>query len=122
MVFQITIRAASCKEVADDPEAVKKVAQMYWDAEKGSTPTSVLLPWLPSTARKRKLKATQDLFLLFKQIIDDRTAKGRVEDDPLQTLLDMGDGANDIVGVGVQFFIVLRDIEVTLMHRDHQIS
>lgn len=97
MVFQLTIRAASCKEVADDPEAVKKVTKLYWDAEKGSTPTSVLLPWFPSAARKRKLKATQDLFMLFKQHVDDRKATGRVEEDPMQSLIDAGDGANDIV-------------------------
>ncbi len=99
MVFQLTIRAASCKEVADDPEAVKKVTKLYWDAEKGSTPTSVLLPWFPSAARKRKLKATQDLFMLFKQHVDDRKATGRVEEDPMQSLIDAGDGANDIVTV-----------------------
>ena len=99
MVFQITIRAASCKEVSDDPEAVKRVAKLYWDAEKGSTPTSVLLPWLPSAARKRKLKATQDLYMLFKNHIDDRTTTGRSEDDPMQSLIDAGDGASDICGV-----------------------
>ena len=100
MVFQLTIRAASCREIADDPEAVKKVTQLYWDAEKGSTPTSVLLPWFPSPARKRKVKATQELYMLLKASVDDRKENGKVEDDPMQALIDEGDGPNDIVQVG----------------------
>jgi len=102
MVFQLTIRAASCKDIADDPELVKRVSELYWDSEKGSTPTSVLLPWFPSPARKRKVKATQDLYNLLKSVIDDRKNNGKVEDDPMQALIDEGDGSNDIVQVYIK--------------------
>lgn len=97
MVFQLTIRAAACREVADDPALVKRVAKLYWDMEKGATPTSVLLPWLPSPARKRKQKATTELYLLFKNLLDKRIEGGRTEDDPAQYLLDEGDSVNDII-------------------------
>lgn len=97
MVFQLTIRAAACREVADDPALVKRVAKLYWDMEKGATPTSVLLSWLPSPARKRKQKATTELYLLFKNLLDKRIEEGRTEDDPAQYLLDEGDSVNDII-------------------------
>jgi len=97
MVFQLTIRAASCREIADDADEVKRVTDLYWKMEKGSTPTAILFPWLPVPARKRRNDATMDLYLLIKKHVDKRKADGRVEADAMQVLLDEGDGENDIV-------------------------
>ncbi|KAH8102335.1 cytochrome P450 [Phellopilus nigrolimitatus] len=96
-VFQLTIRAASCREIADDPAAVKRVMQLYWDMENGVSAASRLLGWFPSTVRKRKQQATADLYLLLKGAIDKRKEEGRREDDSVQVLLDEGDGVNDII-------------------------
>ena len=113
MVFQLTARAAACREVADDPALVARVAKLYWEMEKGATPSAVLLPWLPSTARKRKQQATTELFLLLKNILDKRVEEGRTEQDPAQYLLDDGDSVTEIVafiisalfaGIGIYFF------------------
>lgn len=41
------------KEIADDPEAVKKLTDFYWELEKGSGAVPVLLPWLPTPAKKK---------------------------------------------------------------------
>ena len=57
------------------------------------------MPWLPSKARKLKLDSTMDLYLLVKDIIDDRAKTGRREKDAMQVLIDEGDGVNDIVQV-----------------------
>ena len=67
--------------------------------EKGSTPASVLFPWFPSAARKRKNAATNDLYLLLKKHLDARQEEGRREEDAVQVLIDEGDGVNDIVQV-----------------------
>ena len=40
-----------------------------------------------------------DLYLLVKDIIDDRAKTGRREKDAMQVLIDEGDGVNDIVQV-----------------------
>ncbi|KAH8114660.1 cytochrome P450 [Phellopilus nigrolimitatus] len=96
-VFQLTIRATSCREIADDPVAVKRVAQLYWDMENGVSAASRLLTWFPSTVRKRKQQATADLCLLLKGAIDKRKEEGRREDDSVQVLLDEGDGVNDVI-------------------------
>ena len=97
MVFQLTIRAVACREIADSPEAVARVENLYWDMEKGSAVTAILLPWLPSPARRRKVKATTDLYLMLKGILDKRIEEGRTEEDPAQALLDDGNSVNDIV-------------------------
>jgi sterol 14-demethylase len=61
MVFQLTIRASTCREIADSVEDCKKLERLYWQVEKGSTPTSVLLPWIPSKAQKLKVAATTEM-------------------------------------------------------------
>lgn len=99
MVFQLTVRAGSCREIADDPVVVERVAQLYRDIERGSTAATVLLPWLPSLARKRKANATKEIYGILKSIVDERERTGRTEVDALQVLIDEGDGDNDIVMV-----------------------
>ncbi|CAE6338414.1 unnamed protein product, partial [Rhizoctonia solani] len=49
-VFQLTIRAAGAREIADSVERCKHLEELYWKVEKGSTAASLLLPWLPSKA------------------------------------------------------------------------
>ncbi|KAG9093831.1 hypothetical protein FRC06_011361, partial [Ceratobasidium sp. 370] len=72
MVFQLTIRATACREIADSIEECKKMETLYWHVEKGSTPTSVLLPWFPSPARNLKKAATTDIYNWFDGIIKAR--------------------------------------------------
>ncbi|QRV80118.1 cytochrome P450 family protein [Ceratobasidium sp. AG-Ba] len=97
MVFQLTIRAASCREISDSVENCKRMEKLYWLVEKGSTPTSLLLPWLPSTSRKLKTEATTKLYNWFDDIIKARQAENRREEDALQDLLDMGDSTADVI-------------------------
>ncbi|CCO32821.1 hypothetical protein BN14_06884 [Rhizoctonia solani AG-1 IB] len=61
IVFQLTIRAFGAREIADSVEKCKELERIYWRVEMGSTPTSVLLPWLPSDARKQKVAATGEM-------------------------------------------------------------
>ncbi|KAJ1301352.1 hypothetical protein OPQ81_003751 [Rhizoctonia solani] len=97
IVFQLTIRAAGAREIADSIEKCKEVEKLYWSVEMGSTPTSVLLPWLPSEARKRKVAATGKIYNLFDGIIKARQSEGRREDDALQVLMDLGDSTPEII-------------------------
>ncbi|KAG8743136.1 hypothetical protein FRC10_000353 [Ceratobasidium sp. 414] len=97
IVFQLTIRAAACREIADSVENCKQMEKLYWLVEKGSTPTTVLMPWLPSKARKLKTKATTEIYNWFDNIIKARQAEGRREEDALQVLMDMGDSTADII-------------------------
>ncbi|QRV97067.1 cytochrome P450 family protein [Ceratobasidium sp. AG-Ba] len=97
MVFQLTIRAAACREIADSVESCKRMEKLYWMVEKGSTPTSLLLPWLPSMSLKLKWEATLEMYRWLDDIIKARQAENRREEDALQDLLDMGDSTTDII-------------------------
>ncbi|GAB1525707.1 cytochrome P450 family protein [Rhizoctonia solani] len=104
-VFQLTIRAAGAREIADSVEKCKQLEELYWKVEKGSTAASLLLPWLPSAARKQKVDSTTEIYTIFDQIIKDRQREGRREEDALQTFIDQGDSMVDIIGfvMGVLF-------------------
>ncbi|CCO32823.1 hypothetical protein BN14_06886 [Rhizoctonia solani AG-1 IB] len=97
IVFQLTIRAVGAREIADSVEKCKELERMYWRVETGTTPTSVLLPWLPSDARKRKVAATGEIFNVFDGIIKARKSEDRREEDALQVLMDLGDSTTEII-------------------------
>ncbi|CAE6426353.1 unnamed protein product [Rhizoctonia solani] len=97
IVFQLTIRAVAAREIADSVEKCKELEELYWRVEMGSTPTSVLLPWLPSDARKKKVAATGEMYSIFDGIIEARRSEGRREEDALQVLMDLGDSTPDII-------------------------
>ncbi|GAB1524246.1 hypothetical protein RhiTH_007399 [Rhizoctonia solani] len=104
-VFQLTIRAAGAREIAESVEKCKQLEELYWKVEKGNTAASLLLPWLPSAARKQKVDSTTEIYTIFDQIIKDRQREGRREEDALQTFIDQGDSTVDIIGfvMGVLF-------------------
>ncbi|KAG8716756.1 hypothetical protein FRC08_008846, partial [Ceratobasidium sp. 394] len=97
IVFQLTIRATACREIADSVESCKRMEKLYWLVEKASTPTTVLMPWLPSKARKLKTEATTEIYNWFDDIIKARQAEGRREEDALQVLLDLGDSTIEVI-------------------------
>ncbi|KAG8687929.1 hypothetical protein FRC11_006364 [Ceratobasidium sp. 423] len=97
-VFQLTIRTAGAREIADSMEKCKQLETLYWKVEKGSTPASLLLPWLPSTARKQKTAATTEIYNMFDEIIKTRQRENRREEDALQVFIDQGDSTVEIIG------------------------
>ncbi|QRV94605.1 cytochrome P450 family protein [Ceratobasidium sp. AG-Ba] len=97
MVFQLTVRAAACREIADSIDDCKRMEELYWQVEQGSTPTSTLFPWFPSPARILKIKATVQIYCWFDAIIKARKEENRREEDTLQVLMDAGDSTADII-------------------------
>lgn len=57
----MTIRMATCRELATNMDDMTKLHQAYWMLEKSNTPTALLLPWFPSAGRKNRKIATQNL-------------------------------------------------------------
>lgn len=99
LVFQLTIRSLSCKEIADDPAVVEELKRLYDTLDMGTTPATVLLPWLPTPAMVKKLMATKRIYDIVCKAISDREASGVQHNDTLQMLLDSGDEKLVVVGV-----------------------
>jgi len=90
IVFQLSIRALSAVEIANDPKRAKKLTEHYWDLERSSGVLPTLFPWIPSEAVKRRNSAGAGLYNMIAEIIDDRAKTGKKENDALQNLIDLG--------------------------------
>ena len=98
-VLQMTVRMASCEELASDPRAVQRLGELYWMLEKSATPLCLLLPWFPSTAKKQKEQATQGLYDLLSHYVDVRRKDNVRNSDAIDVLIADGVDNDNIVGV-----------------------
>ncbi|TFK70165.1 cytochrome P450 [Pluteus cervinus] len=105
LVFLMTVRMATCDELARDPAAIKHIQSLYWTLEKSATPTALLLPWLPVRANKNKEAATKELFGIFYSYIEKRREAKVPRSDAIDVLLADGLDNTAIVGfiLGVVF-------------------
>ncbi|KAF8884914.1 cytochrome P450 [Gymnopilus junonius] len=98
VLFQLTIRSLSCVEISDDPALVARLKVLYDTLDTGTTPATVLLPWLPTPAMIKKLWATKEIYEIVIKAINARESSGISRNDTLQMLLDSGDEKLVVVG------------------------
>lgn len=97
----MTIRMATCKELAEDRKSIDKLMEYYSVLEKSATPVSLLLPWFPGPAKKARERATTALFtLLFKFVMLRREAPAPSM-DAIDVLIGQGHEDQSIVGVSI---------------------
>lgn len=105
LTFQTTIRSLSCSEIADDLELVSRIKQLYDQLDTGTTPSTILLPWLPSWAMAKKLWSTKEIYDIIVDAVKKRQdllttiSEGERPQDTMQLLLDAGDDRMAVVGV-----------------------
>lgn len=99
LIFQTTVRSLTCSEIADDPAIVARLKVLYDKLDHGTTPATVLLPWLPTPAMVKKLWATKQIYDIVARAIATREQSGVSQNDTLQMLLDAKDDKLIIVGV-----------------------
>ena len=99
LTFQATVRCVTCTEIADDPEIVARLRQLFDQVDRGTTPATVLFPWFPSPAIVSKARATKQIYDIIVNAIKVRQQSGVSHNDNLQMFLDSGDELTTIVGV-----------------------
>ncbi|KAG6827320.1 hypothetical protein H0H92_012228 [Tricholoma furcatifolium] len=105
LVFQMTVRLATCRELSEDKESITQLASHYWELEKSATPFSLLFPWFPGSAKKAKEAATRDLYNLLHRYVDIRRNAKESTSDALDVLIAAGETDEAIIGfvLGVIF-------------------
>ena len=98
-MFQTTVRGLTCTEIADDPEIVARLRNLYDQVDRGTTPMTVLFPWFPSPSMLMRARATKRLYDIMAKAINVRKGSGVPLNDTLQILLDAGEDLSTIVGV-----------------------
>ncbi|KAF7974039.1 hypothetical protein HWV62_13571 [Athelia sp. TMB] len=94
---QMTVRMASCSELATNYDDLQRMNEMYWKLEKSATPVGLLLPWLPSRARRDKKEATRGLFDLISHYITLRRNAAVPSSDAFDFLIAEGEKDEKIV-------------------------
>ncbi|KAJ7168194.1 cytochrome P450 [Mycena crocata] len=90
LVFQMTVRMGTCRELADDPQATARLSELFLLHEQATSPISLLLPWLPGNAKKTKEKATRGLFDILSHYIQLRRKSKIQSTDAIDLLIAAG--------------------------------
>jgi sterol 14-demethylase len=77
---------------------MRLLQKCYWDLEKSSTPTALLLPWFPSPAKRKKKAANAGLYNTLKKYVDKRKAVTTPSADAIDVLLGKGEEEHEIIG------------------------
>ncbi|KDQ52157.1 hypothetical protein JAAARDRAFT_40504 [Jaapia argillacea MUCL 33604] len=105
LVFQMTVRMATCQALSSDIPTVKRLYTLYWILEKSATPITLLWPWLPTPTKRGKDKATKDMFDLLDGYVEMRRRADVLGEDALDLLIAEGDSNKAIIQfvMGVTF-------------------
>ena len=95
----MTVRMASCAELAADFKTVEEMQGLYWQIEKSATPTAMLFPWFPGPAKKRKERVTKVLFTKLHDYVELRKNAAVPSSDSIDVLLGQGIPTSEIVEV-----------------------
>ena len=95
----MTVRMTSCDELATDFKAVEEIQELYWQLEKSATPTTLLLPWFPGPAKKRKDRVTKELYMKLHHYVGLRMNATVPSPSAIDVLLGQGVPTAEIVAV-----------------------
>jgi len=90
IVFQLTIRMSTCRELSRDKATVEKMAGLYLTLERSVTPMAILLPWIPSPAKRMRKAATRELYNQVIMHVAARRAAGATTSDAIDVLIQNG--------------------------------
>jgi|ERR1700722_10271020 len=99
LVFQLTVRVASCRELAENTDDVARLAKLYLDIQESSTPIALILPWFPSPSRKARNAATRGLFTIISDYVNLRKKSPTPSSDPIDLLIAEGHEEATIIQV-----------------------
>lgn len=102
----MTARLATCRAISEDKAAVDKIAALFMKLQKSATPTSLLLPWFPSSARRTNKQATAELYTMIAGYVDEQRER-TPSSDAIDILISEGFENSVIVAV-CSIFIVSR--------------
>ena len=91
-------RMTTCDSLARNDADLEKIAGLFLTLQKSATPASLLLPWFPSPARKRRQAAATELFKTLYTYVEKRK-RAEPTSDPIDVLLADGESSQSIARV-----------------------
>ena len=94
----MTTHIVTCHDLTKNKADLKKLGELFLTLQTSATPTSSLLPWLPSPARKAGKEATTELFMILYTYVETRRHVEPTR-DAIDVLIADGETTQGIVGV-----------------------
>jgi hypothetical protein len=107
MVFQFTVREICCNDIANNPTLLNKMIHLFKTADSSFNPRIILFPSLfklLSPAYWKQMIAGVRMYMISKDVVDQRKKTGERDEDPLQYLIDQGDSDGNLVQVKLPLF------------------
>ena len=106
LVFTTTARMATCHDLMKNEADLKKVGELLTTINTSATPASLVLPWLPSRARRVRKQATTELYDILHTYIENRRL-AEFTSDAIDLLITDGETTQDIVGASITLEVVV---------------
>ena len=103
----MTVHMFSCRELASDLPTITKLEKHFWTLERTITPTSLLLPWLPTPSKYRKLMSIRAMYATLRNHVEARKKAAVPSSDAIDIL--WADGVSNIEGGHQQTLEILVD-------------
>ena len=94
----MTVRMATCHDLTKNEADLKKIGELFMTLQTSSTPTSLLLPWFPSPARRTGRRATLEMYTVLHTYVENRR-RAEPTSDAIDVLIVDGETTQNIVGV-----------------------
>ena len=94
----MTARMNTCHDLARNEVDLKKIGKLFMTLQTSATPTSLLLPWFPSPARKAGKQATTEMYIILHTYVEARRG-AEPTSDAIDVLISEGETTQNIVEV-----------------------
>ncbi|KAJ7684621.1 cytochrome P450 [Mycena polygramma] len=113
LIFQMTVRMGTCRELADDRQATARLSKLFLLHEQSISPLSLLLPWLPGRAKHTQKIATRGLFDMLSHYVDLRRKSSSKSADAMDLLI--AEGYDDATTISYTLGIIFAGVVNTGM-------
>ncbi|KAK0649876.1 cytochrome P450 [Cercophora newfieldiana] len=90
-IYALTMRTVGAAEIYNSPKLMDKTLRWFEQLQNASA-LRIIFPFLPTYADLTRMIAGGRIYFLLKRLVEERKRTGRREEDPLQYLIDTGDG------------------------------
>ena len=92
----MTAHIFTCRDLAKNKSDLKKIGELFMTIQTHATPTSLLLPWFPSSARKVGKQANTELYIMLYTYVESRR-RAEPASDAIDLLIAEGEKTQTIV-------------------------
>lgn len=100
ILYRMTMRTFGATEIASDPALLRKTLGLFEVTERSSSPTRLVIPWLPTLNHLRRMGSGAMLYWHFSKIVNERKKTGKKVEDAFQYLIDKDEDMTGILRVG----------------------